>query len=186
MKPAAREWQTRHSERAGNRQICSRRPLGSAASGTSNSCGPAGGRDQLRVSLLGVPAVGVPGPFSLLADEQPSFDSLARWIAGVADSNQSQSLDQNRSVGQRPRSAGVELGLLLDPLQARQRGEMLESRPVGPLRSTDLKAKRGRMRLVVGDRGEQPGLAQPASGMAGKADRLRSSARDDKTHCPDR
>ncbi len=122
--------------------------------------GRAGDRDQVGVGLGGVPAVRKPAPFPLLANEQPGLDALAGRLAGVVGQVETERLHQDRAVGEGPRSARVELGLLHDPFQARQRGEPLHGRPVGPLRSRDLERQCGGMRLVIGHRGEEARFAQ--------------------------
>ena len=144
----------------------------------------AAGANQLGVGLLGVPAVRVTGPFPLLPNQKSRLDSLAGRLQGVVKSVKAERLNQNRAVRQRPRAARVELGLLLDPLQARQGGEPLDRRPVGPLRRIDVIDECGRVWLVVGDRGKQARSGSAWSGTAERAGRPRSSARGDRTRSP--
>ena len=114
-------------------------------------CAGATGGHQLGVRLGGVPAVGVAGPFPLLPDQQARFDSLARRFERVFKSVEAEGLNQDRSVGERPRAPGIGLGLLFDSLQARQGGEALARRSIGPLGRVHIERKRGRVRLVGGD-----------------------------------
>ncbi len=122
--------------------------------------GVARAADQLAVGLLGVPSVGITGPFSLLANQQTRLDSPAGGLAGGFDHVEAERLHQDRAVGQTPGTARVELGLLHDLLQARQHDEPLHRRPVSPLRRIDVERDRGRVWLVAGDRFEQARLAQ--------------------------
>ena len=87
---------------------------------------------------------------------------LRRRLAGVVEHVEAERLDQDRAVGQRPGAARVELGLLLDPLQARAWRRTARSPPRRPTagRATSY-GRRGRVGPVVGDRGEQARLAQP-------------------------
>ncbi len=75
--PAAREWQTRHSVRAGKRPDLLTLAARLARVGHDELLGVAARGDQLGVGLLGIPAVRVADPFPLLAGEQTRLDPLA-------------------------------------------------------------------------------------------------------------
>ena len=161
MKPAAREWQVRHSVRAGNRQVWSRRPSGADGSGTSNSspAPPAGTssasvcaafhryeypvhspccRTSKRVSIR--LRAGLPAP------SRRSRDSVCTRTEPLG------------SVQAPPALSWDFCTTRSSPGRAANRTIDAPSAHCG---RDDLEGDRGRVRRVGGDRREQPRLAQP-------------------------
>ena len=122
---------------------------------------------QFSVGLVGVPPVGIADPLALLAGQEAGLDLPGGGLAVVADDVEAEGLGQDRAVGEGPGASRVPLGLLLDPLQAGDRGEVVDLRPVGPLGGDHVERERGRVRLEWGDRGEDAGPAQAGREFAG-------------------